>query len=76
METYTVTLMLDGPVLIDPDVLTALRDQGLEEGVVGVSRDGQFAYFECQAPTYEAAVDETVRAVERALPECRVVHIG
>lgn len=73
--THEFTLIVAGPDLQDESNIHALYEAGLDDGTVG--RVGSFQYVDIdrEAKDFADAVFTATQAIERALPDAKVVHL-
>ena len=74
MNSYTFTLVLDGPRLEDSD-LDRLFEAGCDDAVFGARSGLQVAEFDRAAPTFATALVAAISDVEAALPRATVVRV-
>ncbi len=75
MMTNEFTLIVEGPDLQDGSYADALFDAGCDDATIGRVAGVQFLDFDREAESLADAVFEAVEAIERAVPEARVVHL-
>lgn len=75
MDSYSFTLILDGPDVLLPEHFERLDEYGCTDASFG-TRDGvQYADFDREAGSYVEAVISAIDDVERAVPSIWVVRV-
>ena len=75
MRTYSFGLVVTGHDFSSDDVVNALYEAGVEDASFAVRDGSSIAYFDREGSSYPAAVVESIRELEAALPGLRVVGI-
>lgn len=75
VQTYTFTLLVDGPDLLGAANLEALFEAGCDDALFGTRDHIQYADFDREALNFAEAIGSAIRDIERAVPGARVLHI-
>lgn len=75
METHSFTLILSGPTPLEPERLDALFEAGCGDALFGEQDGNYFADFHREATSFGEAVGSAIRAVEKAVPELKVIRV-
>ena len=73
MTTYTFTLLFAGPEA--EGFVDTLYEAGCDDALFGVQHGVQFADFDREAESLEAAVATALRSVETVIPGAEVVRV-
>ena len=76
MTAHRFMLIVEGPDLQDGVHVDALFEAGCDDATVGRVGATQYLDFDREAETLANAVFEAAEAIEAAVPEARVVHLG
>lgn len=74
MQTYTFTLVLDGPALSE-DYVDRLYESGCDDAALGGRGAEQVAEFDREAPTLAAALLSAIDDIESDASEYRVLRV-
>lgn len=75
MGTYTFTLTLKGPDVLEEPTLEALYQSGCNDASFGEQDGRQFAAFDREADTFMEAVLSAIQDIESAVPTLKVVRV-
>ena len=75
MDTYTFTLLLDGPDVLAEATLDAFAEAGCDDALFGERGNVAFADFDREAESLQSAVTSAITAVEAAAPGVRVLRV-
>lgn len=74
-QTYTFTLLLQGPDPLTPEHLDALFEHGCDDATFGQRGPVSYAEFDRRAGSFAEAVGSAIRQVEAAVPGLQVVRV-
>ncbi len=75
MKTYNFTLILDGPDILDDDVLDAVYEAGCNDAIFGRRGNTPTAEFDRDAPSFSEAVLSAIHAIEGAVDGLCVTRV-
>ncbi len=75
MKTYNFTLILNGPDVLDDDVLDAVYEAGCSDAIFGRRGNTHTAEFDREATSFSEAVLSAIYAIERAVDGLCVVRV-